>query len=53
MAHNPEALAANIILLLKDEPFRLKLAKAGYENIQNFSWERATDALEEFINIKC
>jgi len=53
MVHNPEALAANLIVLLNDEPFRIKLAKEGYENIQNFSWERATDALEEFINIQC
>jgi len=51
---NPESLAKNIIKLLEDDGLRIKIAKAGYERIQKFTWERSTDILEKFIlnNIK-
>lgn len=46
---NPQALAANILRLLKDDDLRIRLAKAGHECIQEFTWERSTDLLEQFI----
>ncbi len=45
----PEALAANISALLED-PERLRgIAKCGNEYIAQFTWERATDKLEEIL----
>lgn len=44
-----EALAQNIIRLLEDENLRIRLAKAGYNRIRNFTWERSTDLLERFL----
>ena len=46
---DPEALAANVIRLLEDDELRIRLAKAGYERIQEFTWERSTDLLEQFL----
>ena len=36
-----KALANNIIRLIEDEALRFRIAKTGYENIKNFTWERA------------
>lgn len=47
--NDPEALAANIIKLLKDENLRIKLSQAGYERIKQFTWDKSTDYLEAFI----
>jgi hypothetical protein len=30
---------------------RQRLANAGHERIQSFSWERSTDQLEQFIRL--
>jgi glycosyltransferase involved in cell wall biosynthesis len=49
---DPEALARNMARLLEDDGLRQRLANAGHERIQNFTWERSTDHLEEFIR-KC
>jgi glycosyltransferase involved in cell wall biosynthesis len=49
---HPEALADNIIRLLKDDDLRIRLAKAGYERIQEFTWERSTDLLEKALKDK-
>lgn len=46
---NPEALADNIVTLLKDDDLRIRLAKGGHERIQEFTWERSTDLLEQFL----
>lgn len=46
---NPEALAQNILRLLEDDELRIRLAKAGHERIQEFTWERSTDLLEQFL----
>lgn len=46
---NSGALAEDIIILLKDDELRIRIAKAGYERIQQFTWERSTDLLEEFL----
>lgn len=49
---NPEGLAANIVRLLHNEDLRIRIAKTGYERIQQFTWEQSTDLLEEFITSK-
>ena len=46
---DPEALAANLLRLLQDDELRIRLAKAGHERIQEFTWERSTDLLEQFL----
>ena len=46
---DPEALAHNILRLLKDDGLRQRLARSGHERIQGFSWERSTDRLEDLI----
>ena len=48
----PKALADNLLRLLTDDQLRIKLARAGYERIQTFTWDRSTDLLESFINSK-
>jgi glycosyltransferase involved in cell wall biosynthesis len=52
--NDPGALAKNVIRLLEDDNLRIKLAQAGHEYIQQFTWERSTNLLEHFItkNIK-
>ena len=46
---NPELLADAVCSLLDDEARRLRLARAGYEQIRQFSWERASSDLERCI----
>lgn len=43
---DPQALAQNILRLLGDDNLRLRLAKAGYKKIQEFTWEKAVEKLE-------
>ena len=44
---NPEALAKNIIDLLEKQEKLEKIADAGHKYIQQFTWERASDQLEQ------
>lgn len=46
---NPELLAANILRLVKDDALRKKLAYAGYNYIQQFTWERSVEQLETVL----
>jgi len=46
----PELLADNILELIQDEGLRIRLAQAGYEHIQKFTWDRAVDKFEAVIN---
>lgn len=46
---DPKALAQNLVRLLKDKALRIQIAKAGYEKIQEFTWERSTDLLDKFL----
>jgi glycosyltransferase involved in cell wall biosynthesis len=46
---NQEALTKNFLRVLEDDDLRIRLAKAGYERIQEFTWERSTDLLEQFL----
>lgn len=50
--NDAERLAKNVIRLLKDDDLRIRLAKAGYERIQEFTWERSADLLEHFLSLK-
>lgn len=46
---NPEALAKNLLRVLEDDNLRIQLAKAGHKRIQEFTWDRSTDLLEQFL----
>jgi glycosyltransferase involved in cell wall biosynthesis len=46
----PQALAQNIIQLIEDDDLRVKLARTGHEQIQNFTWEKTTDRFERVIS---
>lgn len=46
---DPRSLADNIIRLIRDRDLRIRLAKQGNANIQQFTWDRATDAFERAI----
>lgn len=41
---DPDAMAANLISLLQDQGQRVSIARSGNEYIQQFTWDRATDA---------
>lgn len=49
---NPRALAQNILRLLQDDDLRVRLARAGYEQIQEFTWGKAVIKLEEVLRPK-
>jgi glycosyltransferase involved in cell wall biosynthesis len=46
---DPHALAANLLRLVQDRELRLRLAAAGNRFMQQFTWERATDAMEGLL----
>ena len=63
MAHNeetalvspvrdPQALANNIVRLMRDRELRILIAKRGYEYIQQFTWERAYTKFKEVLESK-
>ena len=43
---NPQAMADNILRLVRDPELRLQLAQNGHAKIQEFTWERAGSSLE-------
>lgn len=45
----PKALAQNVLRLLEDRALRLRLARAGGERIQAFTWDRSADRLEALL----
>ena len=45
----PEALARNLLRLLEDDGLRVRLAESGNRRIREFTWERSTQLLEEFV----
>lgn len=47
---DPEALAANLCLLLENESLRVKLATAANRSISRLDWERSTDLMEQFLD---
>ena len=48
-AKQPQALAENILRLHKDDELRIRIAQAGHERIQEFTWERSVYLLEQCI----
>jgi glycosyltransferase involved in cell wall biosynthesis len=49
---DPNGLAQNVLRLLDDDNLRVRLAKAGYEKIQEFTWDKAVTRLEEVLRQK-
>lgn len=49
---DPQALAQNILRLLEDDDLRVRLARAGYEQIQKFTWDKAVTKFEEVLKQK-
>ena len=45
----PRALANNVVRLVRDQDLRVRLAHAGHEDIQQFTWKRAVDAFEDTV----
>jgi len=45
-----ESLVNNVLRLLSDEELRVKLALAGRDRIAEFTWEKSTRRLLEFLN---
>jgi glycosyltransferase involved in cell wall biosynthesis len=43
---DPAGLAANVLRLVQDHSLRVRLAHAGQQYVQQYTWERATDAIE-------
>jgi glycosyltransferase involved in cell wall biosynthesis len=48
-AADPEALGARLVRLLGDERLRLRLAAEGNRMVKRFTWDAATDALENWM----
>jgi len=48
---NPDFLADNLLVLLKNDNLRINLAYAGNSHIKNFTWEKATNKLESILKI--
>lgn len=45
-AKDPDALAANIVRLMRDDQLRIKIARQGNEYIQRFTWKKAVEQFE-------
>lgn len=45
----PEEIAKSVQMLLDNEGLRQRIARAGYEHIQSFTWENAVDELENVL----
>lgn len=45
-----QALAERIIRLMKDDDLRLRIARAGHENILRFTWDRSYAILKKEVN---
>lgn len=46
---NPQRLADNLCVLLRNEELRVRLAHAARARIMDFNWKRSTDLFEEFL----
>jgi glycosyltransferase involved in cell wall biosynthesis len=46
---NPQALAQNIIKLIEDDELRIKIAKAGNENIKQFSMDKVYNKIDKLF----
>ncbi len=48
---NQEAIAKNLLRVLENDILRIRIAKAGYQRIQEFTWEKSTYLLEQSLLI--
>ncbi len=46
------ALAGNIRRLIEDDALRIRLARAGKDTIENFTWDSSFAKMKEFLEIK-
>jgi len=46
----PDKLSDHLLYLLQNEEKRKEIARAGYEHIQQFAWDRSVDLLEDIFN---
>jgi glycosyltransferase involved in cell wall biosynthesis len=46
---DPKALADNLCALLGDDELRVRLAQSVNQFIKQFTWERSTDLMEDFV----
>lgn len=51
--NDPEKIAANVIKLIENEEERIEIAKNGYHYIKQFTWDKATDKLEQIFRSYC
>lgn len=49
---DPEALADNIVRLIKDDELRQRIAQAGYTRIRQYTWETAVSRLQALLDTK-
>jgi glycosyltransferase involved in cell wall biosynthesis len=49
---DPVKLADNALKLLRNNNLRIHIAQRGHDHIQQFTWDRATDALEEVLKAR-
>jgi len=47
---NPKKLAENELRLVRDTELRTRIARRGYDNIRNYTWEQAVDSFERLLN---
>lgn len=46
---DPEAMAANIIRLIEDDALRCRIAEAGHQNIQQYTWDKSYALLKQVL----
>jgi glycosyltransferase involved in cell wall biosynthesis len=46
---DPEALGRNICVILGNDDLRIRLARSANDLIKQFTWERSTDLMEDFV----
>ncbi len=47
---SPQRLAENIITLIEDNAKRIRLARAGYDRIKQFTWDSSVDRFEQALS---
>ncbi len=45
----PELLATNVVRLIRNPSLRAAIAERGNQYVQQFTWDRATNAFEELL----
>src|SRR5262245_8302823 len=45
----PEAVARKLLRIVRDDGLRLRIAQVGHQRVQQYTWERAVDAMEALL----